>query len=176
MRSIVNLYRASLIAFPGEKVMEEAEIFSTKYLKEALQKIPVSSLSREVRTINITYLLIHTQTTFVGFFMRFSVFNCRQATFWNKVGTQICHDWKQGITSTSLDRTLRIRNCQQHPFIALYFSHIDTSSFIYKYFEWILCFVSRKSYMKTEKLLELAKLEFNIFQSLQKGELESLLR
>jgi hypothetical protein len=60
MRSIVNLYRASLIAFPGEKVMEEAEIFSTKYLKEALQKIPVSSLSREVRTINITYLLIHT--------------------------------------------------------------------------------------------------------------------
>jgi len=60
LRSIVNLYRASLIAFPGEKVMEEAEIFSTKYLKEALQKIPVSSLSREVRTINITYLLIHT--------------------------------------------------------------------------------------------------------------------
>jgi hypothetical protein len=60
MRSIVNLYRDSLIAFPGEKVMEEAKIFSTKYLKEALQKIQVSNLSQEVRTINITYFLIHT--------------------------------------------------------------------------------------------------------------------
>jgi hypothetical protein len=29
--------------------MEEAEIFSTMYLKEALQKIPVSNLSQEVR-------------------------------------------------------------------------------------------------------------------------------
>jgi hypothetical protein len=47
--SILNLFRASLIAFPGEKVMEEAEIFSAAYLKEALQKITVSSLSREVR-------------------------------------------------------------------------------------------------------------------------------
>jgi len=46
--SILNLFRASLIAFPGEKVMEEAEIFSATYLKEALQTIPVSSLSQEV--------------------------------------------------------------------------------------------------------------------------------
>jgi hypothetical protein len=48
MRGVLNLFRASLIAFPGEIVMEEAEIFSTMYLKEALQKIPVSSLSEEV--------------------------------------------------------------------------------------------------------------------------------
>ena len=51
MRSALNLFRASLIAFPGEKVMEEAEMFSTAYLKELLQTIPVSGLSREVRQI-----------------------------------------------------------------------------------------------------------------------------
>ena len=49
IRTVLNLFRASLIAFPGEKVMEEAEIFSVIYLKEAIKKIPVSSLSREVR-------------------------------------------------------------------------------------------------------------------------------
>jgi len=48
IRSVLNLFRASLIAFPGEKVMEEAEIFSAIYLKEALHNIAVSSLSREV--------------------------------------------------------------------------------------------------------------------------------
>ena len=49
IRTVLNLFRASLIAFPGEKVMEEAEIFSAIYLKEAIQKLPFSSLSREVR-------------------------------------------------------------------------------------------------------------------------------
>jgi len=49
IRSLLNLFRASLVAFPNEKVMEEAEIFSTTYLKEAVLKIPVSSLSRQVR-------------------------------------------------------------------------------------------------------------------------------
>ena len=49
IRSVLNLFRASLIAFPNEKVMDEAQIFSTTYLKEAVQKIPVSSLSRQVR-------------------------------------------------------------------------------------------------------------------------------
>ena len=33
IRTVLNLFRASLIAFPGEKVMEEAEIFSAIYLK-----------------------------------------------------------------------------------------------------------------------------------------------
>jgi len=50
-RSVLNLLRASLIAFPGEKVMEEAEIFATTYLKEALKNIQVSSLSVEVRLL-----------------------------------------------------------------------------------------------------------------------------
>ena len=43
--------------------MDEAETFSAKYLKEALQKIPVSSLSREV--ISHTFPFTH-HMTFVG--------------------------------------------------------------------------------------------------------------
>lgn len=38
MRSILNLLRASSVAFPGEKVMEEAKIFSSIYLKQLLQE------------------------------------------------------------------------------------------------------------------------------------------
>eukprot|EP00253_Pinus_taeda_P000723 PITA_00723 len=49
--SVLNLFRASLIAFPGENVMEEAEIFSTKYLNDALQKIASSSLSQEIEYV-----------------------------------------------------------------------------------------------------------------------------
>lgn len=49
MRSILNLFRASLVALPNEKILEDAEIFCTIYLKESLPRIPVSSLSRQVR-------------------------------------------------------------------------------------------------------------------------------
>eukprot|EP00253_Pinus_taeda_P016335 PITA_16335 len=109
---MVNLYRASLIAFPGEEVMEEAESFSEKYLTETLQKIPDCSLSREI-------------------------------------GDVLEHGWH-----TNLPR-LEARN------------YIDVFGQDTKNME---------SNRKTEKLLELAKLEFNIFQSIQKTELESLLR
>nr|UNY86181.1 alpha-pinene synthase [Pinus armandii] len=112
IRAVLNLYRASLISFPGEKVMDEAETFSAKYLKEALQNIPVCSLSREIEDV-------------------------------------LEYGWH-----TYLPR-LEARN------------HIDVFGQDTE---------NRKSYMKTEKLLELAKLEFNIFQALQKRELEYLAR
>lgn len=48
IRSIINLYRASLTSFPGETNMEMVEISSKRYLNEALQKLPVSRLSQEV--------------------------------------------------------------------------------------------------------------------------------
>uniref|UniRef100_A0A0D6QR21 Uncharacterized protein n=1 Tax=Araucaria cunninghamii TaxID=56994 RepID=A0A0D6QR21_ARACU len=48
IKCFLNLYRASLIAFPGEKVLDEAKAFTTTYLKEALKKIERSSLSREI--------------------------------------------------------------------------------------------------------------------------------
>nr|WBO26428.1 beta-pinene synthase [Taiwania cryptomerioides] len=54
IKSIMNLFRASLIAFPKEKVMDEAKSFSTLYLKQALQKIDNSNLSREIK-FNLEY-------------------------------------------------------------------------------------------------------------------------
>ncbi|GLJ05752.1 hypothetical protein SUGI_0024540 [Cryptomeria japonica] len=48
--SILNLYRASLIAFPGENIMDEAKAFATTYLNQALQRTDISSiLSREIK-------------------------------------------------------------------------------------------------------------------------------
>jgi len=108
IRSLLNLFRASLVAFPNEKVMEEAEIFSTTYLKEAVQKIPVSSLSRQIE-YNMEY------------------------------------GWH-----TNLPR-LEARN-------------------------YMGDMIHEMPYMNAEKLLELAKLEFNIFHSLQERELEHLSR
>lgn len=39
MRSMLNLLRASSVAYPGETVMEEAKVFSTVYLNKFLEKI-----------------------------------------------------------------------------------------------------------------------------------------
>eukprot|EP01018_Ginkgo_biloba_P029635 Gb_38697 [translate_table: standard] len=53
VRSMLNLYRASYVAFPEEKVMEDARIFPTEYLK-AITKCEVLSdknLSTEVTTL-----------------------------------------------------------------------------------------------------------------------------
>ncbi|XP_059063789.1 alpha-humulene synthase [Cryptomeria japonica] len=38
MRSMINLLRASSLAFPGETVMEDAKVFSSAYLKQLLEK------------------------------------------------------------------------------------------------------------------------------------------
>nr|AAX07264.1 terpinolene synthase [Pseudotsuga menziesii] len=112
IRSVLNLFRASLIAFPGEKVMEEAQIFSATYLKEALQTIPLSGLSQEIQ-----YALEYR--------------------------------WHSNLPR------LEVR------------SYID-----------ILAenTINEMSYPKVEKLLELAKLEFNIFHSLQQKELQCIWR
>ncbi|XP_059065193.1 1,8-cineole synthase, chloroplastic-like [Cryptomeria japonica] len=39
MGSILNLFRASMVAFLREKVMEEAKIFSSTYLRQILEKL-----------------------------------------------------------------------------------------------------------------------------------------
>nr|Q9M7D0.1 RecName: Full=Terpinolene synthase, chloroplastic; AltName: Full=Aggteo; Flags: Precursor [Abies grandis]AAF61454.1 terpinolene synthase [Abies grandis] len=112
IKSVLNLFRASLIAFPGEKVMEEAEIFSKIYLKEALQNIAVSSLSREIE-----YVLEDGWQT-----------NMPRLETRNYIDV---------LGENDRDETL---------------------------------------YMNMEKLLEIAKLEFNIFHSLQQRELKDLSR
>eukprot|EP00253_Pinus_taeda_P014647 PITA_14647 len=115
IRGILNLFRASLLAFPGEKVLEEAQIFCTSYLKEALKTVPISngSLSGEIEYV-------------------------------------IEYGWL-----TNFPR-LEARN------------YIDVFGK-----DTIPCV---KTTTKTEKLLELAKLEFNIFHSLQQKELKQLSR
>lgn len=112
IRDVLNLFRASLIAFPGEKIMEEAEIFSTMFLKDALQKIPPSGLSQEIE-----YLL--------------------------EFG------WH-----TNLPRM------ETRMYIDVFGEHTTFET----------------PYLIRQKLLELAKLEFNIFHSLVKRELQSLTR
>lgn len=112
MRSILNLFRASLVAFPNEKILEDAEIFCTIYLKESLPRIPVSSLSRQIEYV-------------------------------------MEYGWH-----TNLPR-LEARH------------YMD--AFGYDEMPWM-------PYMNTEKLLELAKLEFNIFHSIQQRELKHISR
>ena len=51
VRSMLSLFRASNISFPGEKVMDEAKTFTTDYLNQVLtgQDVTVDqSLLREV--------------------------------------------------------------------------------------------------------------------------------
>nr|QIC19056.1 putative alpha terpinol/1,8-cineole synthase [Pinus nigra subsp. laricio] len=112
IRTIFNLFRASLVAFPNEKVMEQAQIFSTIYLKEYLEKIPLSSLSRQIEYV-------------------------------------MEYGWH-----TTLPR-LEARH------------YMDV--FGYNEMPWM-------SYVNIEKLLELAKLEFNIFHSIQQRELKHISR
>ncbi|KAH9297306.1 hypothetical protein KI387_028988, partial [Taxus chinensis] len=55
IKSFLNLFRASLIVFPNENVMEEAKSFATAYLNQALHKTDISSsLSQEI-TFNLEY-------------------------------------------------------------------------------------------------------------------------
>nr|AIO10962.1 terpene synthase [Taiwania cryptomerioides] len=55
IKSILNLYRASYIAFPGEKILDEAKEFSTTYLNQALQKTGISSSLLQEILVNLKY-------------------------------------------------------------------------------------------------------------------------
>ncbi|GLJ09984.1 hypothetical protein SUGI_0119640 [Cryptomeria japonica] len=54
LRSILNLYRASLIAFPKEQDLDDAKAFSTKYLKQVLPNINNTNISKEIK-YNLEY-------------------------------------------------------------------------------------------------------------------------
>nr|AAS47697.1 E,E-alpha-farnesene synthase [Picea abies] len=114
IKGVLNLLRASYIAFPGEKVMEKAQTFAATYLKEALQKIQVSSLSREIE-----YVLEY------GWLTNFPRLEARN--YIDVFGEEICPYFK-------------------------------------------------KPCIMVDKLLELAKLEFNLFHSLQQTELKHVSR
>nr|Q84KL5.1 RecName: Full=Alpha-farnesene synthase [Pinus taeda]AAO61226.1 alpha-farnesene synthase [Pinus taeda] len=114
IKGILNLLRASLIAFPGERILQEAEIFATTYLKEALPKIQGSRLSQEIEYV-------------------------------------LEYGWL-----TDLPR-------------------LETRNYIEVLAEEITPYF-KKPCMAVEKLLKLAKIEFNLFHSLQQTELKHLSR
>ncbi|XP_059071112.1 alpha pinene synthase, chloroplastic-like [Cryptomeria japonica] len=115
IKSILNLFRASLIAFPEEKAMDGAKSFSTTYLKQALPKINNLNLSREIK-FNLEY------------------------------------GWHTNVP------------------------RLETRTYLDIYGEdssWASKNINNTFY---EKLLELAKLDFNMIQSVQQKELQILSR
>ncbi|GLJ31920.1 hypothetical protein SUGI_0642450 [Cryptomeria japonica] len=111
IRSILNLFCASLIAFPEEKVMDEAKVFASIYLKQAMPKIDDANLVQEIK-LNLEY------------------------------------GWH-----TNMPR-LEARN-----YIDIYGTNTS----------WMTC-------MNNKKILDLAKLDFNMVQSMQQRELQVLSR
>jgi HPt (histidine-containing phosphotransfer) domain-containing protein len=70
--SMLSLYRASQLAFPGENILDEAKSFTSKYLKEALEKSETftswnnkQNLSEEVTK--------HTSTAYARMSLSFSI-------------------------------------------------------------------------------------------------------
>ncbi|GLJ05582.1 hypothetical protein SUGI_0020720 [Cryptomeria japonica] len=55
IRGILNLFRASHIAFPGEKILDEAKQFSTTYLNQAMQNSGISSNLLQEISFNLEY-------------------------------------------------------------------------------------------------------------------------
>ncbi|GLJ05579.1 hypothetical protein SUGI_0020660 [Cryptomeria japonica] len=55
IKSILNLFRASHIAFPGEKILDEAKQFSTTYLSQAIQKSGISCNLLQEISFNLEY-------------------------------------------------------------------------------------------------------------------------
>eukprot|EP01018_Ginkgo_biloba_P029164 Gb_39619 [translate_table: standard] len=118
---MLNLYRASHVAFPEEKIMEDATIFTTEYLQKARTKCEV--LSDKNLSTEIKYALEY--------------------------------PWK-----CSLPRW-EARN------------HID----VYGTDDaWLHKNLFRMSYVNNKKILELARLDFNIVQSQHQTKLKLLSR
>ncbi|GLJ10693.1 hypothetical protein SUGI_0133230 [Cryptomeria japonica] len=54
LRSILNLFRASLIAFPKQQALDDAKSFLTAYLKQDLPNINNTNISKEIE-FNLEY-------------------------------------------------------------------------------------------------------------------------
>nr|C3RSF5.1 RecName: Full=Alpha pinene synthase, chloroplastic; Short=Cf-Pin; Flags: Precursor [Chamaecyparis formosensis]ABW80964.1 alpha pinene synthase [Chamaecyparis formosensis] len=115
IKNILNLFRGSLIAFPGENVLDDAKSFTMTYLKQVLPKISNLNLSREIK-FNLEY------------------------------------GWHTNVP-----------RLEARTYIDIYGE--DSS--------WASKSINNIFYTK---LLELAKLDFNIIQSLQQQELQILSR
>ena len=52
MRSMLSLFQASNISFPGEKVIDEAKAFTTNYLREVLGRDVIDIDQSFLRKVN----------------------------------------------------------------------------------------------------------------------------
>lgn len=122
--SMLNLYKASEVAFPGENILDEAKGYATKYLREAL-------------TRNET----------------FSAWNCKQ-NLSREIEYTLETSWY-----TSLPRVETRRYCEVYrP------DYVRLAKGIY-----------RLPFVDNEKLLELAKLDFNIIQCIHQEEMKNIM-
>ncbi|GLJ05578.1 hypothetical protein SUGI_0020640 [Cryptomeria japonica] len=55
IKGVLNLFRASHIAFPGEKILDEAKEFSTTYLSQAMENNGISSNLLQEISFNLEY-------------------------------------------------------------------------------------------------------------------------
>jgi len=123
--SMLSLYRASQLAFPGENILDEAKSFTTEYLRKALEKSET-----------------------------FSAWNNKQ-----NLSQEIKHALKTSWHA-SVPRVEAKRFCQVYrP------DYARLAKSVYKL-----------PYVNNEKLLELAKLDFNIVQSIHQEEMKNVTR
>jgi len=121
--SMLSLYRASQLAFPGENILDEAKSFTTEYLRKALEKSET-----------------------------FSAWNNKQ-----NLSQEIKHALKTSWHA-SVPRVEAKRFCQVYrP------DYARLAKSVYKL-----------PYVNNEKLLELAKLDFNIVQSIHQEEMKNV--
>nr|Q4QSN4.1 RecName: Full=(E)-gamma-bisabolene synthase; Short=PmeTPS3 [Pseudotsuga menziesii]AAX07266.1 (E)-gamma-bisabolene synthase [Pseudotsuga menziesii] len=121
--SMLNLYRACELAFPGENILDEAKGFTAKYLREALEKTETFSSWNIKRNLSqeIKYAL---------------------KTSWH----------------ASIPRVEAKRYCQVY---RPDYARLDKS-------------VYKLHHVNNEKILELAKLDFNIIQSILQEEMKNV--
>nr|ADX42737.1 (E)-beta-farnesene synthase 1 [Pseudotsuga menziesii] len=121
--SMLSLYRASQLAFPGENILDEAKSFTSKYLKEALEK-------RET----------------------YSAWNNKQSLS-EEIKYALENSWH-----ASVPRVEAKRYCQ-----------VYRSDYTY-----LAKSVYKLPKVNNEKILELAKLDFNIIQAIHQKEMKNV--
>eukprot|EP00253_Pinus_taeda_P017099 PITA_17099 len=121
--SMLSLYRASQLAFPGENILDEAKSFTTKYLREALEKSET-----------------------------FSAWNNKQ-NLSQQVKYALKTSWHASVPRVEAKRYCQVYNPD----------YARLAKSVYKL-----------PYVNNEKLLELAKLDFNIVQSIHQEEMKNV--
>eukprot|EP00253_Pinus_taeda_P005101 PITA_05101 len=121
--SMLSLYRASQLAFPGENILDEAKSFTTKYLREALEKSET-----------------------------FSAWNNKQ-NLSQQVKYALKTSWHASVPRVEAKRYCQVYNPD----------YACLAKSVYKL-----------PYVNNEKLLELAKLDFNIVQSIHQEEMKNV--